>query len=138
MSTCPPNAAISLPRAYRQLALAQRLIERIARQHSGNLAIQRRFDKILNFLVHLPLPEELVADHPRCSVCQSPQRGAVEAMLADGVSVRKTAARFPGLSTSAIYRHCNHPWHNPNVSSRPHPESNIATYADYVADLRGL
>lgn len=43
----------------------------------------------------------------RCTVCDHPQRAAIDRELARGVSLRKTAEKF-GISDSAAFRHRRH------------------------------
>jgi hypothetical protein len=57
--------------------------------------------------IGLSSPESHPASSPRCGICAHPQRGEIEAALADGTSYREVEATF-GVSRSALTRHKQH------------------------------
>lgn len=114
-----PDPPLSLWHALRRLAAAQRTIEKTTLDHPGVPAIERRLYRIFDFLLHRPTSAELEENaqaHPRCSVCQSAHLAEIEEMILAGESLRKTAARFPPLSHSSLYRHFqnHHLQHQPS------------------------
>lgn len=41
----------------------------------------------------------------KCTVCQHPDREAIDRMIVTGQSIREIMGRFPGLSKGAVHRH---------------------------------
>ena len=73
-----------------------------------------------------------------CSICASPDRGQIDALMASGIRLKEIAAQIPGISPFALSRHkrnCLTPAPAPPTGNSVDAESQLALWIQRADDL---